>query len=168
MQSESTVICEMKSDPKINEINEIIVIEREVGQAIYIGEQIKIVVLGSQGHEARIGIDAPKNMPIHREAEFYRRRHNGPRPGSIANNAITRPVTSQATSQATKSPKIIYKGRRLAKRPIQSRKIRPFYDLQLMMSRSPIPNREKFNFMLTEIEQSLDHEIQTELGRISQ
>ena len=49
------------------------ILTRRIGETIIIGEnEIKIIVLGVQGNQVRIGIDANKDTSIHRE-EVYRR-----------------------------------------------------------------------------------------------
>jgi carbon storage regulator len=49
-----------------------LVLMRRVGQIIYIGENIKIEVLGVRGNQVRIGITAPRDVAVHRE-EIYER-----------------------------------------------------------------------------------------------
>jgi carbon storage regulator len=41
-----------------------------------IGDNVKLTVLGTKGHHVRIGIEAPADIPVHRE-EVYRRLHEG-------------------------------------------------------------------------------------------
>lgn len=49
-----------------------LILTRKVGESIFIGDkaQINISVLGIKGVQVRIAIDAPKNVPVHRE-EIY-------------------------------------------------------------------------------------------------
>lgn len=50
-----------------------LVLTRAVGESIRIGDDIKITIcVDNGGKEVRVGIDAPKNIPIHRE-EIYER-----------------------------------------------------------------------------------------------
>ena len=44
-----------------------LILTRRVGESIIIGEDIVITVLGVKGNQVRIGINAPKNIPVHRE-----------------------------------------------------------------------------------------------------
>ena len=48
-----------------------LVLSRNVGQTIMIGDDVKIIVLGVNGRQVRIGIDAPKSIAVHRE-EIYK------------------------------------------------------------------------------------------------
>ena len=53
-----------------------LVLSREAHQAICIGDDIRIVVTAIHPHCVKIGIDAPKNMPVHRQ-EIYDRIARG-------------------------------------------------------------------------------------------
>ena len=44
-----------------------LLLTRRVGESIIIGDDIVITIIGLKGHQVRIGIDAPKNIPVHRE-----------------------------------------------------------------------------------------------------
>lgn len=44
-----------------------LVFERKIGQTVYIGPTITVVVLGVQGDKVRLGIQAPREVPILRE-----------------------------------------------------------------------------------------------------
>lgn len=49
-----------------------LILSRKLGESIVIGKDINITVLGVTGNQIRIGIDAPKNVSVHRE-EVYNR-----------------------------------------------------------------------------------------------
>jgi len=54
-----------------------LVLARRVGESIKIGDEITVTVLGVTGTNVRIGINAPEEVPVHRE-EIYQRIHNAP------------------------------------------------------------------------------------------
>ena len=47
-----------------------LVLTRKKGQSIMLGDDIEIVVVDIQGDQVRIGVNAPKNISIHRK-EIY-------------------------------------------------------------------------------------------------
>ena len=47
-----------------------LILTRRVGEVLMIGDQTKIVVLGVKGSQIRLGINAPKDVMVHRE-EIY-------------------------------------------------------------------------------------------------
>jgi len=49
-----------------------LVLSRRVGESLMIGDEVTITVLGVNGNQVRIGINAPKDVPVHRE-EIYQR-----------------------------------------------------------------------------------------------
>lgn len=55
-----------------------LILTRRVGETLIIGKDAKIIVtvLGVNGNQVRIGVDAPKQIPVHRE-EIYQRIHPG-------------------------------------------------------------------------------------------
>lgn len=44
-----------------------LVLSRKVGEEIVIGDNIKIAVVAIHGDKVRIGIKAPKDVPVHRK-----------------------------------------------------------------------------------------------------
>ena len=51
-----------------------LILTRKVGESINIGDDITITILGVSGQQVRIGINAPKDVAVHRE-EIYQRIH---------------------------------------------------------------------------------------------
>lgn len=47
-----------------------LVLSRKIGESIMIGDEIELVVLGSEGDTIRLGINAPKQVEIYRK-EVY-------------------------------------------------------------------------------------------------
>ena len=44
-----------------------LILTRKVGESILIGDGIKVSVLAVKGNQVRVGIDAPKEVSVHRE-----------------------------------------------------------------------------------------------------
>lgn len=53
-----------------------LMLARREGEAIVIGDEIRIVIVSVEGHTIKVGVEAPREIPVHRE-EVYRRLHNG-------------------------------------------------------------------------------------------
>jgi len=49
-----------------------LVLTRRPGEGLKIGKDIVVTVLGIKGSQVRIGLDAPKHVPIHRQELYYR------------------------------------------------------------------------------------------------
>ena len=49
-----------------------LILTRRVGETLIIGDDVIITVLGIKGNQVRIGINAPKDVSVHRE-EIYQR-----------------------------------------------------------------------------------------------
>ena len=54
-----------------------LILTRRVGEALMIGDSISISVLGVKGNQVRIGIDAPKEVAVHREEIFHKIQRDG-------------------------------------------------------------------------------------------
>ncbi|MGK0441205.1 MAG: carbon storage regulator [Pseudohongiellaceae bacterium] len=49
-----------------------LVLSRRLGETLIIADNVKVSVLGISGNQVRLGIDAPKDVSVHRE-EVYQR-----------------------------------------------------------------------------------------------
>jgi carbon storage regulator len=66
-----------------------LILTRRVGETITIGNEINVTVLGVSGAQVRVGVDAPKDVAVHRE-EIYA-RIQAEESGASRNHAETRP-----------------------------------------------------------------------------
>lgn len=49
-----------------------LILTRRVGESLMVGDDVTITVLGVKGNQVRIGVNAPKDVGVHRE-EIYQR-----------------------------------------------------------------------------------------------
>ncbi|MDX1589355.1 MAG: carbon storage regulator CsrA [Oleiphilaceae bacterium] len=49
-----------------------LILTRRVGETLMVGDDVTVTVLGVKGNQVRIGVNAPKEVAVHRE-EIYQR-----------------------------------------------------------------------------------------------
>ncbi len=61
-----------------------LILTRRIGESVYIGDEVRMTVLGVRGTQVRLGINAPKDIPVHREDIYYKikQEQGGAPPGN--------------------------------------------------------------------------------------
>ena len=49
-----------------------LILTRRIGETVMIGDDVTVTVLGVKGNQVRVGINAPKRVPVHREEVYAR------------------------------------------------------------------------------------------------
>jgi len=49
-----------------------LILTRRVGESLMIGNDVSVTILGVKGNQVRVGVDAPRDVAVHRE-EIYER-----------------------------------------------------------------------------------------------
>ncbi|HET7371069.1 MAG TPA: carbon storage regulator CsrA [Gammaproteobacteria bacterium] len=52
-----------------------LILTRRIGETVMIGDEVSITVLGVKGNQVRLGVNAPREVAVHRE-EIYSRIKN--------------------------------------------------------------------------------------------
>jgi carbon storage regulator len=57
----------------------VLILTRRIGETIKIGDSVTVTIMGISGQQVRIGIDAPRDVPVHREEIAERIKREGDR-----------------------------------------------------------------------------------------
>lgn len=49
-----------------------LILTRKTGEKVMIGDDVELTVLGIKGNQVRVGVDAPKEISVHREEVYLR------------------------------------------------------------------------------------------------
>ncbi len=61
-----------------------LILTRRVGETLMIGDDVTVTVLGVKGNQVRIGVNAPRDVAVHREEIYERIRHEKTQAGDSA------------------------------------------------------------------------------------
>jgi len=76
-----------------------LILTRRTGETVMIGNEVTLTVLGVKGNQVRIGINAPKNVPVHRE-EIYERIKRELAGGEVNGNVQDAPAAAAPPRKA--------------------------------------------------------------------
>ncbi len=62
-----------------------LILTRKVGESIMIGDSVEVKILGLRAGQVKIGIEAPKDLKVHREEIYERIRAEEESKGQAAN-----------------------------------------------------------------------------------
>jgi carbon storage regulator len=68
-----------------------LILTRRVGETVMIGNDVTVTVLGVKGNQVRVGVNAPKDVAVHRE-EIYDRIKREEDPEGHASGTVTKVV----------------------------------------------------------------------------
>ena len=59
-----------------------LILTRKVGESVLIGDDISITVLSVRGNQVKLGVQAPKEVSVHREEIYQRIKHTQDEPAN--------------------------------------------------------------------------------------
>ena len=65
-----------------------LILTRRVGETVMIGDNVTVTVLGVKGNQVRVGVNAPRDVAVHREEIFERIKREEQDGGTAARSAV--------------------------------------------------------------------------------
>ncbi len=75
-----------------------LILTRRVGESLMIGDNVNVTVLGVKGNQVRLGINAPKEVAVHREEIYQRIRQEQAAAGKPVGEDAESPLESDLAS----------------------------------------------------------------------
>lgn len=57
-----------------------LILTRRIGESVMVGDDIAVTVLGVKGNQVRLGVNAPRDVAVHREEIYQRIQREGEDP----------------------------------------------------------------------------------------
>ncbi|MFV8817774.1 carbon storage regulator CsrA [Haliea sp. E17] len=61
-----------------------LILTRRVGESLMVGDDITVTVLGVKGNQVRIGVNAPRDVAVHREEIYERIQDDNQQPRAVS------------------------------------------------------------------------------------
>ena len=81
-----------------------LILTRRVGETLMIGDDVTVTVLGVKGNQVRIGINAPKDVSVHREEIYERIKNEQSGGGSTSASSTDANASSSSSSDVESGP----------------------------------------------------------------
>ena len=78
-----------------------LILSRRINECVMIADDVKVMILGINGSQVKIGIEAPKSVPVHR-LEIYHKIHSDPA-ANDARHGLREPYEDHKPQQSSKS-----------------------------------------------------------------